>query len=220
MELKEIDIEDIEDLILKVENSFQIQFEQNELQNVKTYGDLCDEITKKIKLQNVDDCTSQQAFYKLRNVIIKATESEKNEINRKTELRNLFPKKNRIKKIREIENELGFELSILRPTNFVSGIISLIMLVSLIGIFFSWKLGLLGIGMSIFGFWIAQKTGNTFTLKTVENLADKMVRDNYLKSRRNTKTVNRKEIENVISDLFSDYLYLDKSKLTREAELY
>ncbi|WP_083478237.1 hypothetical protein [Lacinutrix himadriensis] len=220
MELKETDIEDIEDLILKIENTFQIQFEQNEFENVRTYGDLCDKITKKIELQSVDDCTSQQAFYRLRNAINKFTESEKNEVIPKTKLIDLFPKKNRISKIREIEKELGFELSILSPTKFVNGIISLLMLVSFIGIFFSWKLGFLGIGISTFGFWIAQKSGNTFTIKTVGNLTDKIVRDNYLKSRRNSKTVNRKEIENVISDLFSDYLYLDKSKLTREAELY
>jgi hypothetical protein len=220
MELKEVDIEDIEDLILKVENSFRIQFEQNELQNVKTYGDLCDEILKKIDLQSVDDCTSQQAFYKLRNVITNFTESEKNEVNPKTELINLFPKKNRINKIREIEKELGSKLSILSPTKYVSGIISLLMLVSFIWIFFSWKLGFLGIGISILGFWIAQKTGNTFTIKTVGDLSEKMVKNNYLISRRNTKTVNKNEIENVISELFSDYLYMEKPKLTREAELY
>jgi len=220
MELKSIDIEEIEYLIAKIEDSFQIEFEENELQNVKTYGELCDEIKKKIELQSIDNCTSQQAFYKLRNIIIKLTNSEKIEVSPKTELINLFPEKNRALKVQAIEKELGFELSILRPTKLVIGIVSLFMLVSFIGIFFSWKFGFLGIGMSIFGFWIAQKTGNTFTLKTVGNLADKMVRDNYLKSRRNPKTVNRKEIENVISDLFSDYLYLDKSKLTREAELY
>ena len=64
-ELKDIDPEDIEDLLVKIEQSFDIKFEGNELVHAKTFGQLCDHITNKIQLLNSADCTTQQAFYKL-----------------------------------------------------------------------------------------------------------------------------------------------------------
>ena len=45
-----------------------------------------------------------------------------------------------------------------------------------------------------------------------------MTRENYLKSRRNSKTFNKNEIEKVLTDWFSNDLDLDKSKLTRDAK--
>ena len=39
MELK-IDSEDLEDMLLKIEDSFDIRFETNELAHVRTYGEL------------------------------------------------------------------------------------------------------------------------------------------------------------------------------------
>ena len=43
-------------------------------------------------------------------------------------------------------------------------------------------------------------------------------RENYLKSRRNSKTFNKNEIEKALTNWFSDDLDLDKSKLTRDAK--
>ena len=45
-----------------------------------------------------------------------------------------------------------------------------------------------------------------------------MTRENYLKSRRKENTVNRKEIEKILTEWFSDEFDLEKSELTREAE--
>jgi acyl carrier protein len=48
-ELKDSDPEDVEDLILKIEDSLDIYFEERELAYVKTFGQLCDHIKSKIK---------------------------------------------------------------------------------------------------------------------------------------------------------------------------
>ena len=61
--LRDIDSEDIEDLLLRVEKSFGIKFAEKELFHVSTFGELCDHITNKMELENSEDCTSQQAFY-------------------------------------------------------------------------------------------------------------------------------------------------------------
>jgi acyl carrier protein len=68
-ELKNVDSEDLDDVLMKIEKSFHFKFETTELKDVKTFGHLCDIIINKIQGKNIDDCTTQQAFYKLRDAI-------------------------------------------------------------------------------------------------------------------------------------------------------
>ncbi len=218
-ELKNTDPEDIEDLLVKVEKSFGIEFSENELVNIQTFGELCDYIKNKIQLDKQDDCTSQQAFYKLRNVLFSVLKVDRVKITPDTLLAELLPRQKRKTRIKLIERTLGFKLSILRPPYFVSYFLSLLLLGSFIALFFSWQLSLSGIGLSISGLFIAFKTGKELELKTVGQIADKMTRENYLRSRRNPKTFNEKEIEKVLIDWFSNDLVIENSKLTRKARL-
>lgn len=57
--LKNVDPEDVEELLAKVEKSFDIKFVGNELIHIETFGELCDHIVNKIQLDHADDCTSQ-----------------------------------------------------------------------------------------------------------------------------------------------------------------
>ena len=68
-ELKNVDSEDLEDVLVMIEKSFDFKFETAELKDVETFGHLCDIITNKVQGNNIDDCTTQQAFYKLRDAI-------------------------------------------------------------------------------------------------------------------------------------------------------
>ncbi|PQJ80031.1 hypothetical protein [Polaribacter porphyrae] len=220
MKLKNIHIEDIEDVIVKIEKSFQIQFENNELKEVKTFGDLCYAFKMKIDLKNSDDCTSQQAFYKLRKAISETTIINKDQINQDINLETLFPKKRRRRNIKKLEKNLGFQLSILSPKQSTINGISCLFFVFFITLFFSWKIGVLGIIIALFSFVFAYKTANTLNVKTIKDLIYKTKKENYLNARRNKKTFNKKEIDTIIIDLFSDYLDLDKKLLTKDAELY
>jgi hypothetical protein len=217
-QLNNIGREDIEDLLLIVENSFNIEFVNSELIHITTFGELCDHIANKIQLDNWDDCTTQQAFYTLRNSIASTLKRESNNITTDTLLTDLLPRHRRLSKTRNIEKHLGFKLSILRPPHFVTGLLVITFIASLVGLYFNWKIGLSGFAFSIAGFWFANKIGQELDLKTVGQVAEKMTRENYLKSRRNSKTFNKKEIEQVLTDRFSEYFDLDKSKLTREAK--
>lgn len=219
IELKNIDQEDIEDLLVKVEESFDIKFVDNELANIQTFGEMCDHIKGKIQLDHSDDCTTQQAFYKLRDALITFLQVDKENITPDTLLADLLPRHTRKTKTKQLEKYLGFKFSILRPPHFVTGFLLLLLLASVIGLFFSWQLGLTGLGLSIGGLWLASKTGNELDLKTVGQLTEKMTRENYLKSRRNPKTYNDNEIEKVLTDWFSNDLGIDKSKLISESQL-
>ncbi|MBK9993400.1 MAG: hypothetical protein WAS56_01950 [Saprospiraceae bacterium] len=217
--LKDVDKECIEDLLLKVEVSFDIQFIKGELYYIGTFGELCDHINNKIKLETVDDCTSQQAFYKLRNALSKTLQIETKTISVNHLLKELLPRRNRRSKITTLEENLGIKLNILRPPYWVTRIILIAFLFSVVGLFFNFQIGFAGLMCSIIGFWISIKIGNEFDLESVGQVAEKMCRENYLQSRRNPKTFNRSEIEKVLIDWFSLHLSLERSKLTKDAIL-
>lgn len=214
-----IDYEDLENLLWRIEESFDIKFETNELAHVKTYGEFCDTIKEKIKLDHSDNCTTQQAFNKLREAITNSSDLERNEVTPSAQLKDIFPRKSRITQIKKIEKQLGFNLSILRPPHFVTGFLVLLYIASLVGLAFSWQYGLAGLGISIGGFWISDKIGIELDVKTVGDLSEKMTRENYVKSRRNFQTINKNEIDNLLEDWFVNLLGIRKSELKREARL-
>jgi hypothetical protein len=210
-ELKNIDTEDIEDLLVKVETSFDIRFVGGELVHITTFGQLCDHIANKIQLSNSGDCTSQQAFYKLREAISSTLQVDNKLISTDFSLYNILPGKGRRSKTKKIETQLGFKLNILRPPHWVTGTLVIVLLASFVGLFFNWQIGLLGMVFSIAGFWLANKFGSELDLQTVGQVAEKMTRENYLKSRRNPKTFNKMEIEKVLTDWFNNNFDLEES---------
>jgi hypothetical protein len=80
IELKNIDPLDIDDLLSKIELSFGIEFFENELNHIKTFGEFCEYVENKIEFKNTNDCTNQQAFYKLRNALSEILKKDKKEI--------------------------------------------------------------------------------------------------------------------------------------------
>jgi hypothetical protein len=218
-ELTNIDSEDIEDLLVKVETSFGIEFVGDELVHITNFGQLCDHIVDKIQVDNSNGCTSQQAFYKIRDAMLSTLHIDKKTISTDFALVDLLPRKSRRLRIKKLEKHLGFKLNILRPPYWVTVTLVIIFFASIIGLYFMWQIGLSGLLLSIGGLWFANKIGNELDLQTVGQVAEKMTREYYLKSRRNPKTFNKNEIEKVLTDWFSKDLNLDKSKLTREAKL-
>ncbi|RCS28232.1 hypothetical protein DUT90_01230 [Polaribacter sp. WD7] len=213
--LENIDIEDIEQVLQKVENTFEFRFENNELMNIKNFGELSDAIKNKITLEHKENCTTQQAFNKLRKILI--SEFEFNEITPKTELSLIFPKRNRLKLIRKVENKLNFKLNITEPKRIYTNLLLLVLGMSILSFFYDYRIAIFGISIAFFGLWATNKLGKELNLENVGELAKKMKRENYLKSRRNSRTVNINEIEEIIIDLFSIELILNKSELTRKA---
>ena len=198
--LKNIDSEDLEDLLVEVGKSFGVTFVDSELAHIKTFGEFCDQIENKIKLENSESCTSQQAFYKLREAISTTLELDKKTILPSLTLNKVLPRQNRRKNVKSIENYLGFKLKILRAPIWVSSTFIIIIFTSIVTMFFSWLIGISGMVFSILGLRLADKFGKEIDMKTVGEVAEKMTRENYLKSRRNPNTFNRKEIEKVLTE--------------------
>src|SRR5574337_377680 len=95
MTLADIEPWDIDDVLGKIQTSFNIQFKKNEIAQMKTFGEFCDHIISKTRFGKKEDCTTQQAFYKLRNAISIALSIPPREILPETKLEELIPRKSR-----------------------------------------------------------------------------------------------------------------------------
>jgi hypothetical protein len=209
--------EDIFDVVEKLETSFGLKFEKDAFYNVKTFGDLCDIITNKVEGVNSDDCTTQQAFYKVRNAIAATQLIDKNSINIDTELQDIFPRKNRMQKIKQLQLELGLPLNILDIKSWLGWTIFIGIVASLIMFFFKWQFAVSGLLLFITVGWTANKFfAKELDIKTVRQLTEKLVRENYVAVRRTKGTINRQEILKLITDTFSHDLDIDKTYLTRD----
>jgi hypothetical protein len=216
--LIDADKEDINDVLLKIQTSFNITLVNEELKEVKTFGSLCDTVVKKVKHKNASSCTTQQAFYKLRNAINSIIAADKELIKPQTRLSDIFPRDTRLQVIAEIEKEMGFKLNLLKPRGVVVFAFSSILTASVICLFFyPAVIGCSGLILSVLGLLLAGKFGKEMDIKTLGDLAEKIAREHYLTCRRNASTVNRNEIAAKIKELFTADLYLEPSGLTRDS---
>lgn len=201
--------EDIEDILGQIELSFNIRFYENEFAQVTNFGELCKAITKKIDLENFDDCTNQQAFYKLRRAIATIKQVDEKEISPETNLSTLFLRRNRRKEITKLENKLGIKFNILSPPAWVSGTFVVLLLASFVLLFFNWKIGVPGIILFAGCLSVAKDLGKELQVKTIGELTIKMTRENYVNSRRNKNSYNKNEVNQLLLDWFKEGLSVD-----------
>ncbi len=215
--LNNVDPEAIGNILLKIQRSFNIKLDNEGLKDVNTFKSLCDLIVNKISLEHEDSCTTQHAFYLLRNAISNITGIDRCGITPQTRLSKILPRESRLKTITEIENELGFQTNLLQPKQLVIGLFALTLLVSFIGFFYNWQIAAAGCLASVLGLKLAGKFGKEIHLKTVGDLANKISRESYMKARRNS-TVNKNEIEQKVRELFANDLGLQPILVRRESQ--
>jgi hypothetical protein len=216
--LNNVDPEDMDDVLRKIQNSFDIKLANEDLREVKTFGSLCDTIVEKVKHKNGDACTTQKAFYKLRNAINATVSADKELIKPQTRLSDIFPRDTRLQVIAEIEKEMGFKMNLLKPKGSVVFVFSLILGVSIIGLFFYPAISSVGLILSATGLILAGKFGKELPVKTLGDLAEKIAREHSRNCRRNAQTVNRNEVAEKVKELFVHDLYLEPSVLTRNSK--
>jgi len=217
-DLRNVDPDDISFLLVDIEKSFGFSFGETSLEHVSTFGELCDVIAGKLHERDAHDCTSQQAFYKLREVLATTLGVDRNKIKPGTGLVGLIPAPQIRQKVQEINNKLGCKVINLYIKAWLANIILVVGILSMIAFFLDWRIALSGLSTIVVTGILANRFFATDVEHiTVGQLAEKFSREHYLKARRNPETVNRAEIEQKIRQLFSDKLGLDESVLTREA---
>lgn len=215
--LSNIDPEDVGDVLLKIERSFNIRFTDEDLTHIKTFGALCDLVVDKVKQVQSDSCTTQQAFYKLRNAINAKKPIEKCDLKPQSKLCELFPRDNRIEVVADLEEEMGLHMNLLQPKQWiVYGFAGLLMAAIALS-FLNNIAGFIVAGIAITGLILAGKFGKELKVKTLGDLSEKIAREHYLKCRRDASTVNRGEVAEKVKELFADYLSVEPGSLKKQA---
>jgi len=211
--LSNSEIEELEFMIPEIEKMYNFKFEENETYQITSFDELCDLIIEKINLKNLDSCTSQQAFYKLRNSLIETKIIEKENLKLETELQLIFPRKNRKVVIKKLENRIGFKLDILKAPDFIIFTLFAIGMLSFFLLFLYLQVGIIGITISIFGFYLCKWFGRELKIKTVKELVEKITNENYLMVRSEKDTVNKAELKNVLTNWCAENLGIEKEEL-------
>ena len=217
--LDEIDPEDFGDTLLKLEKSFGIKFAVNSMKDAKTFGDICDVIESHINFADKEDCTTQQAFYKVRKAISLTQNFKDRKIEPQIKLEDIFPRINRRKNIKHFQQALGFSIDILSMKTWLGWTLTIGFIGSLIAFFFSWQYAVAGLTFFTLCTWTASKFSKELNVSTVRELTEKISREHYSLARRQSGTMNRNEIVKTIQDVFvADHL-LDRKYLTKDASL-
>lgn len=215
--LESFQYEDIEDWIACIEQEFNVKFDDDEFYELNSFGELCDRIVERISLPNVSTCTTQIAFYKIRNSLYRSLGHK--DIAPKTKLGDLFPGANRIENVRQFETYLGFKVDILGPSKFVFNSIFVLLIGSTLGcVFYDWKSCWPVLVFTISMMLMAIRFGKELQLETVADLARQITMDHYLKVRSTPYTINKQELPNILMDKFNSN-YGKKDQLVRESRL-
>ncbi len=214
-----VGVEDVGDVLELIEKKLNIRFGKTELADVKTFGELCDIILSKINLPQKDDCTSQQAFYKLRDAIVEQMAIDKARIRPETTLIELFSGNSRTKKIKSIEKSLGFKLNILRIRRSVILIIVLGFAITSLAMFINIIYGIISATLVLIYIAIKARKIKEFKVATIGEVVKMMEKDNYFKSRRNPGTINRKEVRKLLERFFLDNLAIDLKEINRDTAI-
>ena len=212
MKLEHWELENIEDSLSEMEQCFGITITNEELYKQETLGSLVDLIKSKIDLTNVDDCTTQQAFYKLKSAILKMKITDRQSLKPNTSLELIFPRKSRRRDIKNLEVLLGFKLNILFPPKYLLYITFGVLVISICCLFINLKYSLIGIGLSSLILFLLIKTAKEFDLKTLGELADSISKTNYIKVRRQSNTFNKNEVEEVVMHWLKEWITPNKVK--------
>lgn len=210
--LDQFEIENIEDVLPMFEQTFKIKLKNEETEKINNFSEFSDLIISKIEFENDNLCTSQRAFYKFRKALENENIIDRNQIYPNTELKSIFSKKNRRKKVKRVEQILGYKLDVLAPSQITVNILFFTFVLSFIGLFFAWKIALIGISISVLGFYLTKYT-NRLEKHTVRGLIEKNTAQHYFKIRNSENSFNRNEFKAVILEWFSENAGIEKEKL-------
>jgi hypothetical protein len=217
--LDEVDPEDIGDVLGLLDKSFNLSLPADSFKEAKTFGDICEVFETNMTGRQEDDCTSQQAFYKVRAAIAATQLVNKNLIEPGSRLEGLFPRASRRRDVRRFTKELGVRVHFLGMKLWVVCCLASGILLSLGAFFFSWRIALTGlVAFSIIS-RVAARLGKELEVDTVGALAKRLSSQHYRQARRRKDTVNRNEIRKIIKQTFADRLTVDENELTADASL-
>lgn len=219
--LSDNDPEDVCDCILEVFESFgRDNFPMDGQIEIATLGDLYEYVEKRLNGKHSPDCTTQQAFYKLRSAIAEVLQIDKNTITPSSSLAALFPSKNRWKKMREVQQLMGIKTKLVEMSNWLFTVFVVMFLGSIVLFFFSWIYALITFGTLLLLQRIASIFNNKLCYPTLREASEYLMIFEYAAVRRNSDTVNLQEVQHVVNNVFIRKLAIEEKHLTAEEKLF
>lgn len=215
METYKFDRTDLEELYFALSNfekNYKVKFGEEEFEKIESFEDFIERIIAKFDFAEMQDCTYQQAFYKLRKAI-KEVDPNIVEITLDTKLKDIFPLNNRKPKIADLSEKLGIRLKILTANSYEFFSLLIMVLFSIGYLFYNFFLGLFLLSLFVGMIQIALDKGNAFAMETIRDLVNHLVQQHYFECRKDSNTINKKEFKNVILDYFAEEMCLDKEQL-------
>lgn len=123
-----------------------------------------------------------EVLHRLKEAIALITEQEISQITEETSFEELFPRRNRRKKLKELRKATGYTTPLLRPKQWLYYTSALLFLLSMLGLFVSGLYGLTGILFTMLFFYIGYITGIEFIYPTVGQAAEKITIDQLVQS--------------------------------------
>ncbi|WP_116126338.1 hypothetical protein [Lewinella sp. IMCC34183] len=207
---------DLADALMSLQRSFGVTLEVEAVRNVATFGELCDYVSALVPGSERSDCTLQQAFYRLRAAFRQVEPTRSIPLAPGTLTSTLLPRAGRRALVRRLEGALQIDLGLLEPPAYVIVPLLLAVLASLPLMHFAGIAGGVCLTVSLVGLMVAYRFGTQITQPTLGHLARRMAGKYYRRSRRYPHTVNRTEIESLLTDLFVQELGIDAKDLSRE----
>ncbi|MEQ8415831.1 MAG: hypothetical protein RIB71_15240 [Imperialibacter sp.] len=207
MEKLKINGEDLEDLIVQIEDSFKVRFESEEIQNNFSIEELANLVISKLELKEGIECSSQITFFRLRRLLADKLSMANQTIDLDTELKTLFPPKNRRNEWQRVFADFEFQAPKLEPPReiFLSAI--LIAIISfMLTLFEFWRFGFPLFFLSSFTIVLCIKFGRSLPSRTMRQLVENIVKHDYHATRQTYGTYNPAELRTTIFSLLTDLL--------------
>lgn len=201
-EIKGIESEEFEDVLNQFLILYKIELKNEELIVIKSFKELVNLVLENVTYHESLDCSSQQAFYKLKRSIYLNSDYSK-EILLTSELNEILPKKNRRKVIKRIEHDLGFKLNVLQPKEWILKTLFVFILLSFVMLFIKFSVGFPMLLSLILLLKFVYKYSKEFKGDIFRDLVEQVASENYFNVRKDKETINKKEFEKVIYKWFS-----------------
>jgi hypothetical protein len=212
--------EEVCDKIEDVCRSFGFYPKWEDFDGVRTFGNLCDVICRRIRTQRAERNASLEVFLKLRLEIGGLRNIDPNSISPDSRLDDLLPRRGRRGQVKLLQQRLGFRLKLLRPRHWLTTTLIWCIIASPVLFAFCWQAGLTGLLSGLFAYDLARRYGNEFCYVNLGDLALALIRKNYVSARRDPDAVDPKEIVPLIEAAFRRELLLAPGELRRDVRIY
>jgi len=215
------------ELILAVEEGFQIHIADEEAQEALTVGDLYDLVLSKLDCRDSRRCLTSAAFYRTRRGIVEALGLQRTDVRPSTQLEAILPKATRNAKWQRIQESMKLDLPCLHHTTSSCFGLTAICVALTVGSGLYLQSGLVGLGLLLLLGLVAGAFLVHFTPElavqfpssdaTVGDLAKGVLAANHRHFMAEIGTRSRNNVWEVLCAIIENQLGVERAKLTPDA---